>query len=226
MNPFRLAWSNLTHQRVRTFVSLVGVGFAVLLVFMQLGFLGAVFTTATLIYDQLDFDVMIVSKEYVSLNESSSFLRARLAQARAVPAVESARALTTTVGLWRDPRPVPPQDETGARRAWSILTLAVEPASLDRLFRRPVGTIFRDEQEFRVDASLLARLDTVLVDRSSRPEYGNPALWEEMKRNELNGRQVDIGGDIRVGTGFGYNGLLLTSEETLRRVSGWPTPRW
>ena len=83
MNPILLAWSNLTHQRVRTFVSLVGVGFAVLLVFMQLGFLGAVSTTANLIYDQLDFDVMILSKEYVSLNESSSFPRARLSQARA-----------------------------------------------------------------------------------------------------------------------------------------------
>ena len=225
MNPIRLAWSNLMHQRVRTFVSLVGVGFAVLLVFMQLGFLGAVYTTATLIYDQLEFDVMIVSKEYISLNESSSFLRSRLTQARAVPGVQSAWPLTTTVGLWRDPRPPQGSDEDGARRAWSILTVAVEPASMGHLFRRPVGTIFRDEEEFRRDASLLARLDTVLVDRSSRPEYGNPALWEALGQNELNGQRVAIGGDIRVGTGFGYNGLLLTSEETLRRVGGWPEYR-
>ena len=226
MNPIRLAWSNLMHQRVRTFVSLVGVGFAVLLVFMQLGFLGAVYTTANLIYDQLDFDVMILSKEYVSLNESSSFLRSRLSQARATPGIASAWPLTTTVGLWRDPNPPPESEADGARRVWTILTLAVEPASMDQLFRRSEGTtIFRDEEEFRRDSSLLARLDTVLVDRSSRPEYGNPALWESLGHNELNGQRVDIGGDIRIGTGFGYNGLLLTSEETLRRVSGWPEYR-
>jgi len=55
---------------------------------MQLGFLGAVFTTANLVYDQFDFDVVIVSTEYVSLNQSSSFLRTRLAQERAVHGVE------------------------------------------------------------------------------------------------------------------------------------------
>ena len=225
MNPIRLAWSNLMHQQVRTFVSLVGVGFAVLLVFMQLGFLGATYTTATLIYDQLDFDVMILSKEYVSLNESSSFLRSRLAQTRATPGVESAWPLTTTVGLWRDPNPPKESDDDGARRAWIILTLAIEPASMDHLFLRPVKTIFRNEEEFRRDASLLSRLDTVLVDRSSRPEYGNPSLWEAIGHNELNGQRVDIGGDICIGTGFGYNGLLLTSEETLRRVGGWPEYR-
>ena len=212
MNPILLAWSNLTHQRVRTFVSLVGVGFAVLLVFMQLGFLGAVSTTANLIYDQLDFDVMILSKEYVSLNESSSFPRARLSQARAAAGVESAWPLTTSLGLWRDPRTVPDEDSDAPRRAWSLLILAVEPASLGHLFLRPVGTIFRDREEFERDASLLARLDTVLIDRMSRPEYGDPALWGQIRRNELNGRQVEIGGDIRVGTGFGYNGLVLASE--------------
>ena len=223
MNPFRLAWSNLTHQKIRTGVSLVGVGFAVLLVFMQLGFLGAVFTTANLVYDQFDFDVVILSKEYVSLNESSSFLRTRLAQARAAHGVESAWPLTSTIGLWRDPHPSE-GDADGPRPAWSILTLAIEPASMDRLFSCPVGSIFRDAEEFRRDASLLARLDTVLIDRSSRPEYGNPALWEAIGHNEWNGRQVDIGGDIRIGTGFGYNGLLLTSEETLCRT-GWPDQR-
>jgi putative ABC transport system permease protein len=223
MNPLRLAWSNLKHQRIRTFVSLAGVGFAVLLVFMQLGFLGAVFTTATLVYDQLNFDVVILSKEYVSLNEASSFLRTRLGQARANPAVAAARPLTATVALWRDPRP-PENGTDGARRSWSILTLAIDPATMDRLFVRPVGTIFRDAEEFRRDASLLGRLDTVLVDRTSRPEYGDPVLWKALGSNEWYGRRVEIGGDIRIGTGFGYNGLLLTSEETLHRA-GWPDYR-
>ena len=37
-----LAWLNLLHNRARTAVALAGVSFSVLLIFMQLGFLGAV----------------------------------------------------------------------------------------------------------------------------------------------------------------------------------------
>ena len=40
--------------------------------------------------------------------------------------------------------------------------------------------------------------------------------------NELNGRRVEIVGEIKIGTGFAYNGLLMTSEATLTRLVGWP----
>ena len=40
---------------------------AALLIFGQLGFLGACITSATLIYDRLDFDLAIGSPEYVDL---------------------------------------------------------------------------------------------------------------------------------------------------------------
>ena len=39
---------NLLHQRLRTLVAIAGVAFSMLLVFMQLGFYGAVKITATL----------------------------------------------------------------------------------------------------------------------------------------------------------------------------------
>ena len=51
-----LAWKNLLHNKVRTAVALAGVAFAVILIFMQLGFKGAVRKTATQIYDALAYD--------------------------------------------------------------------------------------------------------------------------------------------------------------------------
>ena len=51
-----LAWKNLTHNKVRTAIGVAGVGFAVILIFMQMGFKGAIKKTATQIYDALDFD--------------------------------------------------------------------------------------------------------------------------------------------------------------------------
>src|SRR5262245_10938392 len=103
MSPFHLAMSNLMQQPMRTLVSLIGVSFAVLLVFMQLGFLGSLLTSATLLFDQLDFDLLMVSSEYITLNRSSSFPRDRLAQAHAVSGVQTVRPLTTALGLWREP---------------------------------------------------------------------------------------------------------------------------
>ena len=54
-----LAWKNLVHNKVRTAVALAGVGFAVILMFMQIGFKEAIKKTATQIYDALDFDLML-----------------------------------------------------------------------------------------------------------------------------------------------------------------------
>ena len=54
-----LALHNLLHQPLQTGVSVAGVAFALLLVFMQLGFMGAVAHTATNVLGALDFDVLV-----------------------------------------------------------------------------------------------------------------------------------------------------------------------
>ena len=52
-----LAWHNLVHNKVRTAVAAAGVTFAVVLVFMQLGFLGSVETTVTRFFDALNTNI-------------------------------------------------------------------------------------------------------------------------------------------------------------------------
>ncbi len=59
-----LAISNLLHGKWRTLVSTSGVSLAIVLIFMQLGFLGAVAGTAVQIYDHLQFDVLLRSPDY------------------------------------------------------------------------------------------------------------------------------------------------------------------
>src|SRR5579871_3885162 len=172
MNPLRLAWQNLLHQRVRTGISLAGVMFTVMLVFMQLGFLGAVEQTATLLFDHLDFDLLLVSSEYLDFRRSGDFPRARLAQARVTPVVQDVLPLTVGGGAWLDPRPR--SDPRLEPRRWFIVILGLEPAGLPSLFRRPVETVFQDADDLAQQRAALARVGTVSIDRSSRPEYGNP----------------------------------------------------
>src|SRR5262249_8747513 len=154
---------NLLHQRIRTLISLAGVGFAVLLIFSQLGFLGSVDRTATLLFDKLDFDLLLTSREYLNLNSPESFPRLRLAQAAAVAGVESVRPFSVCLGLWRGPWPqsAPRADP----RRWNILILGLRPDDLHLVFKNAGQGIFRDREELTAFETALARPNAVLIDR-------------------------------------------------------------
>src|SRR5205814_1206679 len=103
MTPLLLAWSNLAHKRARTAIAAAGVSFAVVLTFMELGMLGGVGKTATMLFDNLKFDLLVTSNEYMDLSRPGDFSRTRLAQTRAVPGVAAADPLLVGVGQWRLP---------------------------------------------------------------------------------------------------------------------------
>jgi len=213
-----LAFTNLLHQRGRTAVSVTGAAFAVVLVFMQLGFLGAVENTATLLFDKLRFDLLVTSSEYIDLSRTGDVDRGRLAQARAVTGGD-ALPLTMATALWRNPTTDP---ERGGRQ-WSITLLGVDPGSLGRVFQPPgEAGIFDTADELADNQALLSRLGAVLMDRKSRPDFGDPNVMPPGTRTELNRRDVELAGYFRAGTGFSYSGLLLASEETYGRYL--PTP--
>jgi putative ABC transport system permease protein len=220
MSPLRLAWLTLLHQRVRTAISLAGVTFAVVLICMQLGMRGAVERTATQLYDCLDFDLLLRATNYLDLGRSGSIPRERLAQARAASGVRSVLPLTVSNAEWR-PAAGP---QARVRPRWNILVLAVEPANLPEVFR-DTGAVFGSARKLSALQSALGRLDTVLLDRGSWPEYGSPAQRRPGSLAELNGRRVEIVGSCNVGTGFGYNGLLITSEATFERATSLPVDR-
>ena len=113
-----LAWKNLVYNKVRTAVALAGVGFAVILIFMQMGFLGAVRKTATQIYDALDFDLMLRSPTYLHLTEPRSFPRERVLTAASLPDVALARLFYLGLCEWQAPQPsdVHPDDYNGQWR--------------------------------------------------------------------------------------------------------------
>ena len=67
-----LALHNLTYQSAKTLVSVAGVAFALLLVFMQLGFMGAVSHTAVNVYEHMRFDALVRSSDYLHLYEPSN----------------------------------------------------------------------------------------------------------------------------------------------------------
>jgi putative ABC transport system permease protein len=203
---------NLLHQPVRTLWALAGVSVAAIMILMQLGFLGAVRGTATLLYDQLDFDVLVVSKEYIDLNRTRQFPEGYLRQALAVTGVRSATPVRIGFNQWKDP--------SDAEKRWSIMILAAHPGdpvfvtaddTPDDLRRGPAPA----------EMSRLFHPDTVLIDKNSRlQEYGPQTVGATRQVGEL---QVTLAGRFDVGTGFGANAFIVTSPETYERIMA-PVP--
>jgi putative ABC transport system permease protein len=193
--PTPLAWRNVTHKKVRTAAALAGVCFAIVLIFMQLGFYDVCYRAAIMIYDQFAFDIALVSPQYAHLRGAGSIPRPRLAQAKAVPGVESAAALYVGNGAWRNP-------ETGARRELPVL--GVDPD--EPVFALPALV---------AQAPRLHELDTALMDVRAQRKFGPIRAG---RVSELEGRRIEIAGTYAYGSGFISDASIIVSERTLLRV--------
>ncbi len=229
MTPSRLAWSNLIHKRSRTAIAAGGVAFAVALIFMELGLLGGVGRTATILFDRLRFDLLLTSAEYLDLSRTGEFPRSRLAQSYAVVGIEGAIPASIGAGGWRIPARSGLFGSTPGGAVMSINLLAVPPDQVDRVFIVGAGEAFPSATEAQASGAKMARLDTVLLDQFSKPTFGTVAelvAWSRDGTGEpirLNNMRADVVGAFAVGTGFSWNGMLLASEETFARFTGRST---
>src|SRR5260370_40857241 len=118
-----LAWLNLTHQKRRFFISLAGVTFAVVLMFMEMGFWNALLDGLVSLIRAFNADLVIVNKEKYALNINEPFTRRRLQQALAAPGVRAAYPFhpESRPSFWKNPDPDDPAQST----AWPIPAEAV-----------------------------------------------------------------------------------------------------
>ncbi len=190
-----LSWRNAWHNKVRSLVALCGIMFAILLIFMELGFYGAARTNAIAVYDMLDFDVAVVSPECMYLGQLGDFPRHRFEEIRSIDGVESLSPLWLQVGRWRN---------SDTREDWDMLAIAVEPS----------------EQPFR-DSALNGRLpevamhDRALSDAVSRSEYG---ILTAGVGSELVHHRIRIVGQFAMGAGFVAGSAIITSRQTFLDV--------
>ena len=194
---------NLLHQPVSTTVAILGVSFAVLLVFMQLGFYGSAETAATTLYSALDFDLVLVSSNYLNSTRPRSFPRHRIYQALEHRDVATVSPLYIDWQTWRI------QDASRQRRAILVLAFNLE----DPVFVRQL--VFRTEPAEECLTRLRAP-DTVLMDTSTRNYFGPRHVGVE---TELNRTRIDVVGQFTIGTGYGADGMVLTSDRTYARLT-------
>jgi putative ABC transport system permease protein len=191
-----LAWLNLMNEKSRLVVAIAGVSFAVVLIFMNLGFLGALARTASEIYASFDAEVFLVSPLTLEISTSEPFPIERLYQAESVPGVERAMPLYVGYQQWRNP-------QTGISRA--IFVYGINPND-------PAFLLPDLRQPHALEA--LQQPDTVLMDRRSRPEFGPQQLGLETEASQ---RRVEVGGFYTLGGGFAADGTLITSDVNFAR---------
>ncbi len=215
-----LAWKNLVYNKVRTAIGIAGVGFAVILIFMQLGFLGGITKTATQIYDALEFDLMLRSPAYLHLTEARSFSRFRVHQAASLSEVTHARSFYLGLSEWQAPALADTSMEIAEDRAgqWrGIITMGTDPN--DPAFTR---------ENINEVAQLLSDPRYVLVDVKSTPDYGpkNGRRFSEADigvETALGPNLVQIVGLFELGAGMASNGACLTNPQGYVRACPWQT---
>jgi putative ABC transport system permease protein len=196
-----LAWLQLAREKVRLAVALAGIGFAVILMMMQLGFQEALFTAAVNFHVNLNTDIVLINPQSTTLFAIKNFSRRRLYQAAGVAGVESVTPLYLDFGLWRNP------DNRSTRQ---LMVIGFEPSQ--KVFTLP------GVEEHLED---IKRPDVVLFDENSRPEYGRIAQKFKAGKTittEVSGRRITVGGLFQLGASFSADGNLITSDLNLIRM--------
>lgn len=194
-----IGWLQLSHNKTRLIAAVSGVAFANLLVFMQLGIMGALNGSTIAPYAMLKTDIIISSQEGNTLTDSGEIARARMFQALGVPGVADATPLYignlpftladgSSVSLLSFGFDVAKPGFTAPAIAKSLGELAIE------------NTVLLDRDTRGMPASVIEALDT-----GGRYPF------------EANGNTLVAIETMNVGGGFLADGMLVMSDQTFLR---------
>jgi putative ABC transport system permease protein len=230
-----LALRNVLNAPNRSLIAMAGIGFATVMVLLQLGFLQAVKVTASVNYDVLDFDAALVSPQFEQFYDPGSFPDERLRQAESLDVVTAARPLYARMNSWRCP-PFPVTAEAATRTPPSI-------SALQRWWlgdRRPRPMQVRDLLVLGIDLDRNPFLDPIrgeveaarpllkldrkfLMNAQSNPDFG----WQDRRAYtgwELGGQSVEVVGGFTLQRSFGADATVLGDVENFARSFRLGTP--
>jgi putative ABC transport system permease protein len=204
-----VAWHNLTFQPLSFLGYALGVGFAVVLMFVQYGMLHAFLDSNVALVKRMDADLVLVSPQRASASTRDPIPLGRVLQARSVPGVASVRPLYLEGHLAeiRNPR--------AAEESWlaprGIRVIAIDPDAPE-IHPADLG----------IDQATLARLrapGAALFDIGSKPDPRHPGstVFGDLRvgaETELAGKRIRIVGTFRLGSDSLADGTLLVSHTT------------
>lgn len=196
-----IGWLQLTHSKSRLAAALAGVAFANILIFMQLGFLGALNESVILPYRAMSADVLISASDTNTLSDGGNVARQRMFQALAASGVKDAMPLYTGRLDW----------ETDEGSSASLQVFGVDPGLASAFFHTEQADLFIQ----------LALPDRAIIDTATRNI--EPSTFDRIRRGETltfegNGRTITLIDTVTIGAGFESDGYLFVSDQTFLRL--------
>jgi len=196
------AWLQLSHDKLKLLAAVGGITFAVMLVFMQLGLRAALFDSSVRLHRGMDYDLVMLSPRTTFLAQTKSFPRSRLFQVEGLDTVESVSPLYVFLARY--------YYEGTPETHRKVLAIGIDPAD-DNISLRGVNEHLAE----------LRKPDVVIMDRYSRAEF-EPVIADFQQgtpiRLQLNDRSVKLAGLYDLGTSFGIDGSVLTSDLNFQRI--------
>jgi putative ABC transport system permease protein len=208
-----VAWLQLSYQKVRLLVAILGVAFSIILIFTQLGLRAMLFDGVTLLPENLNGDLYLLSS-YAESIDYSFFPSIYLYQADAIEGVADARPLYVSKGEWVDPKllnTTEDKDNATLPKSSRIQILAFNPAK--PVFKLP---------EINQQLDLLSAPGAILYDRLAKSELGNiPQLFQSQGSvsSILNNRRVTVLGLFSLSSTFEYKGVAVMSDWNYREIA-------
>jgi putative ABC transport system permease protein len=196
-----LGWLQLRKEKSRLLVALAGIAFADVLMFMQLGFMNALYDSNTRLNRALNADIVLLSPKARNTQSLSFFSRRRLYQAMDVSGVKSADPMYINTISWKNPQ---------TRRDTTVQVVGFDPD-------RPAFNLADVNRQL----DKIKLQDNVLFDRKPRGEYEEviPTLENgQIVKTEIERRTITIAGLFTLGASFGADGSVITSQENFLRM--------
>ena len=212
-----------------------GVAFSLTMVLLQLGFLEAVKITASNNFDQLDFDVVLISPRYEQFYAPGVFPLERLTEARSVPTVVAAALRVRNVQSVAMPALPPDEPErerrSASRRRARSRVAAGRAASPAAPAPRAVRHRHRPGQEpvsrsrsgpgSRRPRPCFACRHRVLLNEQSHPDFGWQ-LRDQFNGWELGNHAVTLVGGFPMLRGFAADSTVICDDRNFARLCGFP----
>ncbi|MBE9215234.1 FtsX-like permease family protein [Plectonema cf. radiosum LEGE 06105] len=216
-----LAWSQLSHQKVRLAVATTGVCFANILMFTQVGLLKMLTEGTTKLHESLGGDLFLVSSFSPTLRWNTSFPRAYVYQASAVDGVADTTSVYLDTGEWLNPEFLLEnnQDDSSLKRmerfGKQVRIIAFNPAK-NKVLNLP------DVQQ---QINKLRIPNSILYDSLSQSSLGEvPEIYNQQGKvtTLVDNHRTDIVGLFDMGSTLFTNGNVVMSDwnYSQRRGSG------
>jgi putative ABC transport system permease protein len=196
-----LGWLQLSHQKGKLLVALGGIAFADVLMFMQMGFQAALYDSSVRTHQILNMDAVIFSPQALNFGNMSTLPRRRLLQAQDVKGVKAAHAMYVNNVVWKNP-------QTRKETAIRVLGFAPDFVALQL-----------PEVAQKLDRTKIP--DTFLFDQGSRGDYKQVIAdlsQNKQVKTEVDGKTITLDGAFTIGSSFGADGHLVTSDENFLRL--------